>query len=209
MDIVAAVTVDNEAGDILIDFDGSSPQCDIGINVCLNYTHAYSTFAIRSCLTPDLPNNHGSMAPIRVSAPSKSILNCEPPAPVNARHVVGMYVPMPIIKALYQVAPKSVLAECSGASWTFHAYGKWLDARPFIQFWGVSGGMGARCSKDGLDATKFPTGVSAQPIELIEAISPVVFIQKELRDGSGGRGKHKGGDGQILVQNTDRRAMGV
>jgi len=62
----------------------------IGINVVLNYTHAYSTFAVRSCLNPDLPNNTGSLAPIKVSAPKGSIVNCSYPAPVNARHVVGM-----------------------------------------------------------------------------------------------------------------------
>lgn len=194
----AALTVDTAAGDILIDFAGSSPQCAAGINVCMNYTHAYATFAIRACLAPQLPNNHGSLAPIRVVAPKRSILNCEAPAPVNARHVVGMYVPMPIIKALHQAAPERVLAESSGASWTFHVYGKRLDGQNFIQFWGSSGGMGARAGKAGLDATKFPTGVSAQQIELVEAGSPVVFLRKELRRGSGGAGRHRGGDGQII-----------
>jgi len=94
----SAVTIDPDAGEILVDFTGSTPQTTSGINVVLNYTHAYSTFAIRSCLNPDLPNNAGSLAPIKVHAPEGSILNCQYPAPVNARHVVGMYVPMPILK---------------------------------------------------------------------------------------------------------------
>lgn len=113
-----AVTVDADKGEITVDFTGSSPQTSTGINVVLNYTHAYSTFAVRSCLNPDLPNNTGSLAPIRVVAPEGSIVNCRYPAPVNARHVVGMYVPMPILKALYQVMPERVLAEGSGAVWT-------------------------------------------------------------------------------------------
>lgn len=206
IELNVALTVDAEAGDILIDFAGSSPQSDIGINVCMNYTHAYATFAIRSCLAPQIPNNTGSLAPIRVTAPKRCIVNCEAPAPVNARHVVGMYVPMPIMKALYHVAPDRVLAESSGASWAFHVYGKRMDGSPFIQFWGSSGGMGARATKDGLDATKFPTGVSVQPLEIIEANSPVVFVRKELRDGSGGKGTFRGGDGQIIqfrVRTTD------
>ena len=85
----AAVTVDSNAGEITVDFDGSSMQTTTGINVVLNYTHAYSTFAIRSCLNPDLPNNTGSLAPILVKAPEGSIVNCRYPAPVNARHVVA------------------------------------------------------------------------------------------------------------------------
>lgn len=86
----AAVTIDNVKDEIVIDFAGSSGPSTSGINVVMNYTHAYSTFAIRSCLNPDLPNNHGSLAPIIVTAPEGSIVNCKYPVPVNARHVVGM-----------------------------------------------------------------------------------------------------------------------
>ena len=60
----------------------------------------------------------------RCSAPEGSIVNCTYPAPVNARHVVGMYVPMPILKALYQVMPERVLAEGSGAVWTMQIQGR-------------------------------------------------------------------------------------
>src|SRR5207253_11159781 len=109
----SAVTVDPDAGEILVDFTGSTPQTTSGINVVMNYTHAYSTFAIRSCLNPDLPNNYGSLAPIKVIAPEGCIVNCKYPAPVNARHVVGMYVSMPVLTALYRVIPERVLAEGS------------------------------------------------------------------------------------------------
>ena len=102
-----AVTIDNVKGEISIDFAGSSGASAAGINVVMNYTHAYSTFAIRSCLNPDLPNNHGSLAPIIVTAPKGSIVNCEYPVPVNARHVVGMYVPMPILKASGHTRPSA------------------------------------------------------------------------------------------------------
>ena len=54
-----AVTIDNGRGEILIDFEGSSPPSPHGINVVPAYTHAYSTFAVRSVLNPDLPNNAG------------------------------------------------------------------------------------------------------------------------------------------------------
>jgi N-methylhydantoinase B len=195
----SAVTIDPDAGEILVDFTGSTPQTSSGINVVLNYTHAYSTFAIRSCLNPDLPNNTGSLAPIKVHAPEGSILNCQYPAPVNARHVVGMYVPMPILKALYHVIPDRVLAEGSGAVWTMQIQGKRDDGRAFTSsMFNYSGGMGARATKTGPSATCYPTGVAAVPVEIIEAVTPVLFDRKELRPGSGGDGAMRGGDGQII-----------
>jgi N-methylhydantoinase B len=195
----AAVTIDNVRGDVLIDFAGSTPQVDKGINVVLNYTHAYSTFTVRSCLTPDLPNNAGSLAPIKVSAPPGSILNCEYPAPVAARHVVGMYVPMPVLRALYNVMPDRVLAEGPGAVWSAQILGRDHSGKQFTssQF-SFSGGMGARAHKPGPSATCYPTGIGATPIEVLEMETPVVFHRRELRPGSGGDGRSRGGDGQIV-----------
>ena len=194
-----AVTIDTGAGEVLIDFAGSSGASPSGINVVMNYTHAYSTFAIRSCLNPDLPNNHGSLAPIKVTAPKGSIVNCEYPVPVNARHVVGMYVPMPILKALHQVMPDRVLAEGAGAVWTMQIQGRHADGRAFTSsMFNYSGGMGARATKRGPDATCYPTGVAAVPVEILEAAMPIVFDRKELRPGSGGAGRAAGGDGQII-----------
>ncbi|WP_431283473.1 hydantoinase B/oxoprolinase family protein [Humitalea sp. 24SJ18S-53] len=195
----AAVTVDPVAGGITIDFAGSSPQSAIGINVVLNYTAAYANFAIRSCLDPDLPNNFGSLTPVTVIAPEGSIVNCRYPAPVNARHVVGMYVPMPVLKALHQVMPDRVLAEGSGAVWTIQIQGQDDQGRAFTSsMFNYSGGMGARREKPGLSATCYPTGVAAVPVEVLEAAMPIVFTAKELRRGSGGAGRQPGGDGQRI-----------
>ena len=194
-----AVTIDNKAGDVTIDFAGSSGASPVGINVVMNYTHAYSTFAIRSCLNPELPNNHGSLAPIKVTAPKGSIVNAAYPAPVNARHVVGMFVPMPIMKALHQVIPDRVLAEGSGAVWTVQIQGRRESGDPFTSsMFNYSGGMGARATKPGPSATCYPTGVAAVPVEILEAAMPIVFERRELRLGSGGAGHTQGGDGQII-----------
>jgi N-methylhydantoinase B len=195
-----AVTIDTEAGDIVIDFAGSSGPSRYGINVVMNYTHAYSTFAIRSCLDPELPNNFGSLAPIIVKAPEGCIVNCKYPSPVNARHVVGMYVAMPILKALYHVIPERVLAEGSGAVWTVQIQGRNLDGAPFTSsMFNYSGGMGARRTKDGPSATCYPTGVAAVPVEVLEAAMPILFSRKELLPGSGGMGATRGGDGQVIA----------
>ncbi len=194
-----AVTVDTAKGEILIDFAGSSPPSPHGINVVPAYTHAYSTFAVRSVLNPDLPNNAGSLAPIKVKLPGDCIVNAEYPVPVNARHVVGMYVPFPILNALAEIMPERVVAEGSGAVWTIQIQGRDRDNRPFTSsMFNYSGGMGARAGKDGLPATCYPTGVSAVPIEVLEASIPIEFHCKELIRGTGGAGKFSGGDGQRI-----------
>jgi N-methylhydantoinase B/oxoprolinase/acetone carboxylase alpha subunit len=61
-----------------------------------------------------------------------------------------------------------------------------------------SGGMGARLTKPGPSATCYPTGVAAVPVEILEASMPIVFDRRELRLGSGGKGRSIGGDGQII-----------
>ncbi len=203
----SAVTVDNVAGDITIDFTGSSGAAPIGINVVMNYTHAYSTFAIRSCLNPELPNNHGSLSPIKVTAPEGCIVNAAYPSPLNARHVVGMFVPMPILKALHQIIPDRVLAEGSGAVWTVQIQGKRASGDAFTSsMFNYSGGMGARKTKSGPSATCYPTGVAAVPVEVLEAAMPIVFDKRALRRGSGGKGRTQGGDGQVIEfhMNTDK-----
>ncbi|MHC9236382.1 hydantoinase B/oxoprolinase family protein [Pseudooceanicola sp. 502str34] len=194
-----AVTVDADKGEIVVDFEGSSPPSSMGINVVPAYTHAYATFAVRSSLNPDLPNNAGSLAPIRLKLPEECVVNAKYPSPVNARHVVGMYVPFPILKALAQVIPDSVVAEGSGAVWTVQIQGKDKEGRPFTSsMFNYSGGMGARASKPGISAVCYPTGVSAVPVEVLEATYPIAFTCKELEHGSGGAGRQPGGDGQRI-----------
>ncbi len=195
----ATLTLDPVAGEIHVDFAGSSDQVKKGVNVVLAYTQAYATFAIRSCLNPEIPNNSGSLLPIRVTAPEGSIVNCRYPAPVNARHVVGMYVPMPILKALHNVIPDRVLAESPGGAWGVQIMGDDDRGRPFVStLFCFAGGMGARATKPGPAATFYPTGIASTPIEVVEAGAPVEFLRKELRSGSGGAGRSPGGDGQVV-----------
>src|SRR3546814_14095322 len=66
-----------------------------------------------------------------------------------------------------------------------------------------AGGVGARATKTGLSATSYPTGVSAVPLEVVEASAPVRFLRKELRPGSGGGGSAEGGLGQVIEFTVD------
>src|SRR5260221_7665831 len=89
--IKVAVTIEDE--DLFIDFDGSSPQSSRGINVVLNYTHAYASFAIKAVVSPEVPHNEGAFRPVHVTAPPGSILNCLKPAPVALRPLIGQFLP--------------------------------------------------------------------------------------------------------------------
>ena len=202
--IQVALTVDPVDGTILVDYAGSSPASPYGINVVKNYTHAYTTFTVRSVLNPDIPNNAGSLSPIEVAAPEGSIVNAVSPAPCTARHVVGMFLPMPLLAALGQILPRAVIAEGAAAVWTMQVHGTYRDGRPFVtSMFTYAGGVGARATKDGLSATAYPTGVAAVPIEVIEAMAPIRFLRKELRRDSGGAGEHAGGLGQVIEFTVD------
>jgi N-methylhydantoinase B len=204
IEIVCAITVDTDAGEIVVDYEGSSGASPFGINVVKNYTHAYTTFAVRSVLNPEIPNNYGSLAPIRVEAPEGSIVNAVSPAPCTARHVVGMFLPNALLKALAQIEPDQSMAEGSGAVWTMQVSGNHDDGRPFITaMFTYAGGVGARAAKPGLSATSYPTGVAAVPIEVVEASAPIRFTRKALRPGSGGNGRQVGGLGQTIEFTVD------
>ena len=202
--ICCALTVDTESGTIIVDYTGSSDASPWGINVVKNYTHAYTTFTVRSVLNPDIPNNHGSLAPIEMIAPEGSIVNAVSPQPCTARHVVGMFLPNALLKALAQVKPEAAMAEGSGAVWTMQVSGNHDDGSPFITaMFTYAGGVGARATKPGLSACSYPTGVSAVPIEVVEASAPIRFTKKALRQGSGGHGAQTGGLGQTIEFEVD------
>src|SRR5206468_3852807 len=118
--------------EILVNYSGSSGASATGINVVRNYTHAYTTFTVRSVLNPEMPNNHGNLAPIRVEAPAGNIVHAVSPSPCTAHHVVGMFLPMPLLQALAQFLPESIIAEGAGAVWTCQMSGTRADGRPFI-----------------------------------------------------------------------------
>ena len=103
LEICAAVEVKN--GLITVDYAGSSPQVPKGINCVLNFTEAFTRYALKCLLAPESPNNDGSFASIRVQAPEASIVNARHPAPVGGRHLVGLYIPGIIFGALAKVLP--------------------------------------------------------------------------------------------------------
>jgi N-methylhydantoinase B len=192
--IAVRCTVKIAGDEIFIDFSGSSPQSTRGINVVLNYTHAYASFAVKAAICPDVPHNDGSFRPVHVSAPAGSILNALEPAPVASRQVIGHFIPSAIFAALSGAMPGRLMAPGADPIWL----SVWRGQSPsFTTTIFQVGGTGARPTKDGLNAVGFPSGVAGVPAEVIESLSPVVLKRRELRKDSGGAGTWRGGLGQI------------
>ena len=188
---------------IHLDFAGSAAASAFGINVPIAYTTAYAAFGVRCVVGNDIPNNAGSLQVIRVTAPAGSLLNALPPRAVSARHAVGQMLPDVVLGCLSQVLPDAVPAEGASCIWNPVFLGDWPadgqgEVRSFVINPIFNGGTGARTGKDGLSATAFPSGVRTTSTEVNELTSPLVFWRRELREGSGGAGRYRGGLGQVI-----------
>ncbi|MEM7130608.1 MAG: hydantoinase B/oxoprolinase family protein [Chloroflexota bacterium] len=207
--IKVAVTIEDE--DIYIDFDGSSPQSQRGINVVLNYTQGYGSFAMKAAISPEVPHNEGAFRPVHITAPEGSILNCKRPAAVASRHLVGHFLPSAIFGALSKAIPDRVLAGGSDPGWMSIWRATWpqkaegevaehVEAEKQANFTlFMLGGTGARPLKDGLSTTGFPSGVGGVPAEVTETQAPLIQHFRHLRTDSAGAGKFRGGLGQNMT----------
>lgn len=201
-----AVRLDVAEDHILADFEGTSPPSPKGINCPIIYSAAYACYGMKCSIAPEIPNNHASLLPFRVTAPKNCILNAQHPAPVSVRHVLGHLVPDAVLGAVHKMLPGKVPAEGAGALWNLHVSVRPLQGDKAPAEGGQraevllfnSGGAGARSTLDGLSATAFPSGVHSMSIEATEHVGPVIFWRKELRDGSGGAGQFRGGLGQVV-----------
>ena len=208
--LAAALTV--AADGIAVDFAGTSGLSGRGINVPPAYCRAYASFGIKCVVAPEVPNNWASLAPFRMDIPEGCILNAPRPYAVSVRHVIGHLLPDLMMGCLFQAVPDRVTAEGASALWNpplrggASVAGPARPNRPVTAEFEVttfnSGGTGARPGRDGLDATAFPSGVRTMPVEATENVAPVVFWRKELRPGSGGAGRMRGGVGQVMEIGT-------
>ncbi len=195
--IRTTIVVDGDS--LQVDYAGTSPEVGWGINVAFNYSHAYTTYGVKCAISPDVPNNEGSFRPVSVTAPAGCILNAQPPAAIGGRHLIGHYLPCAIFEALAETLPDQVSAAGFDSLWDTQVYGH--DTRtdePFSYVWFSSGGTGAMAHRDGLSATAFPSGIAGVPVEVIEAVSPVMLERRALLPDSGGPGRFRGGLGQVM-----------
>ena len=198
--LILNATITVKGGDIYVDWAGTSPQIDRGLNSTLNYTVAYTEYPIKCALTPNTPKNEGSNRPIHVTAPEGSLLNPRFPAPVNSRQLTSHFLSAVIFGALAPAIPDKVIAD-SGAGPTLRTVyaGLGYDGAPFSAILFASGGMGATPFRDGLACTAFPTNAGAGSLEALESVSPLIFWKQEMLPDSGGPGRYRGGMGQEIV----------
>ena len=215
IDLVTALTIGD--GEILVDYEGTSSVSDFGINCPMCYNEAYTSFGVKCIVAPSLPNNAGTMDAIRVTAPENSIVNAPHPCAVVARSNIGHMLPDAVFGCLHQAMPGEVPAEGTSALWNLklgagHGITDKVgsQATPFMVMSFHSGGAGARPTIDGLSATPFPSGVRNVPIEITEAITPLVIWRKEYRQDSGGAGTYRGGLGQTMeLANREGAPFGI
>jgi N-methylhydantoinase B len=192
------VAIERRGSNIVVDFAGTASALARGINVPLAYTTAYSSYAVKCIVAPDVPNNEGSLLPIEVTAPEGSILNPRHPAPTAARHIIGHFLPSVIFGALEKAVANAVPADSAAGLWVTQLSGRRRDGENFAFAFFACGGMGARPTKDGLSVTSFPSGIQNVSTEVIESVAPIVFHARELRPDSGGAGQFRGGLGQVI-----------
>ncbi|NOE35798.1 hydantoinase B/oxoprolinase family protein [Ruegeria sp. HKCCD7318] len=208
LELHATLTVTKDG--MHVDFTGTSGCSKKGINVPLNYATAYTVFALRCIVGPDIPNNAGSLEPFTVDGPKGCILNAQRPVPVAMRHTLGQVTPDLVLGCLHQALPDQVPAE--GASCMFdlpmrHAPEVAANGgREFAIEPVHNGGTGARPHADGLSATAYPSGVFGSQVEITESVAPVVMWRRELLPDSGGAGKYRGGLGQRIEMTSSNSA---
>jgi N-methylhydantoinase B len=192
-----AIVVSGETMEI--DFTGSSPQTASALNVVMNYTYAYTCYAVKALLCPDMPNNEGAFRPIRVFAPEGCVLNARCPAAVVARATIGHYLPGMVFGALGGALREKVPAESGSPLFGMAIYGTDNRGKRFSGLFFINGGQGASSRKDGLSCLSFPTNVSNTPLEILENTFPIEIERKELVKDSGGGGRYRGGLGQLFT----------
>src|SRR5262249_16862296 len=109
LQIAAALTF--KGSEITVDFDGSSPQIQGGINSTFGYSYSYTAYALKCLLSPSVPINDATFRRIALTAPSGTIINGRPPAAVAARSQVGHYISAAIYGALSSIVPEKVIAD--------------------------------------------------------------------------------------------------
>ena len=200
IELCATLTVGADGIDL--DFTGTAPCSRRGINVPLNYATAYSVFAMRCLIGPEIPNNAGSLEPFRVTGPKGCILNAQHPAPVAMRHVLGQMTPDLVYGCLHQALPDRIPAEGASSMYDLPMRHAPEVTRTGLPGWAIelthNGGTGARPTSDGLSATAFPSGVWGSQVEITESVAPVLITRRELRPDSGGAGRFRGGLGQRI-----------
>lgn len=198
-----ALTVDDEK--LHFDFTGSARQLDNSLNIPKSALLATVYTVAKSLLDPGVPANAGYFRTIQTTAPEGSIVNPTPPAAVGSRALSSAIVGDVIAAAITEASSDYGLAR-SGPHHQILLSG--VDERKgsfFVDYETFAGGMGARSNSDGMDAVRVhASGASNLPIEALEHSYPLRVVNYRIREGSGGPGRYRGGNGisrEYLIEN--------
>jgi 5-oxoprolinase (ATP-hydrolysing) len=183
-----AVRIDRIARTATIDFTGTSSQLASNMNAPAAVTKAAVLYVFRTLVKQDIPLNAGCLRPLNIIIPHGSLLNPMPPAAVAAGNVETSQI---IVDALYGAL--GVLAASQGTMNNF-TFGN--DRLQYYET--ICGGAGAGRTFDGCDAvhTHMTNSRITDP-EVLEWRFPVRVEEFSIRPGSGGSGRHRGGQGVI------------
>jgi N-methylhydantoinase B len=208
------ITVGRES--ILFDFSGSARQVQGPLNAVYSVTLSAVYYVVRCVTDPSIPANAGCFKPIEVRAPSGTIVNAQPPAPVAGGNVeTSTRIVDVTLKAFSNIIPQKVCAACQGTMNNVTIGG--VDPRTgkyFTYYETIAGGFGARYEKDGVDGIhSHMTNTLNTPVEALESAYPLRVRRYELVRGSGGRGRFRGGLGirretEVLAERSTISLMG-
>jgi N-methylhydantoinase B/oxoprolinase/acetone carboxylase alpha subunit len=196
--IEAAVTIKGDKAEI--DFTGSSPQVQGGINANSAVTYSAVLYVFRSLVEEDIPFNTGLLRPLRIKAPEGTVVNAKFPAATAGGNVeTSQRLVDVLLGALSQAVPDRIPAASSGTMNNVTFGG--MDPRTgkaFAYYETIGGGMGASAEHSGLSGIHtHMTNSLNTPLEAMEIYFPLRIRRYGLRRGSGGKGRNKGGDGII------------
>jgi N-methylhydantoinase B len=177
---------------LVLDFTDTDPQVDGNLNCPLSVTKSAAFFAVRVLTDPDAPPSAGAFRPIEVVAPEGCLLNARFPAAVVAGNVeTSSRVADLVLAALGGATDVPAQGQGTMNNLTFAGEG-------FTYYETLGGGQGACPSADGPDAIHVAMSNTLNtPTEALETEFPVRVCEHGVRRGSGGAGRHGGGDGLV------------
>ena len=194
---IIRVTAHLRNDEVLFDFEGTSAAVRGSMNAVLAITESACTYAVRCLATSDVPVNAGSLAPVRVRAPVGCLVNARPPHAVAGGNVeTSQRIVDVVLGALAQAMPNRVPAASQGTMNNLTIGGTGTDGSPYAYYETIGGGMGASPNAHGLSGVHVHmTNTLNTPVEALEMAFPFQVESYALRQGSGGAGRYRGGDG--------------
>jgi N-methylhydantoinase B len=184
---------------LTVDYAGTSAQVDRPINCVMNYTHAYTCYALKCILDPGAPINDASFRSVTVTAPEGSLVNPRRPASVWGRSLTGHYLPFAVFGAVAKIAPDRVIADCAAPVWNCVFRRRDSNSgKTSVQVFPMNGGHGARPHMDAPACLSFPSNLSSQSIEHFEQGGIALIREKTFVADTAGAGRFRGGPAQCL-----------